>query len=85
MRVNQMRAGDDWLSNATAVVLPSFVEHRPRRLLEAVARGVPVIASTACGLQNISGVTSIAPGDVESLYAEIEKVAAASSSHALAS
>lgn len=85
MKVSPLRADDDWLSNATAVVLPSFVEHRPRRLLEAVARGVPVIASTACGLENINGVTSIPPGDVESLYAEIERVVAASSSHALAS
>ena len=85
MKVRPLRADEDWLSNATAVVLPSFVEHRPRRLLEAVARGVPVIASTACGMENVNGVTSIAAGDVETLSAEIERVVAASSSHALAS
>jgi hypothetical protein len=57
----------DWLGRAAAVVLPAFIEHQPRRLLEAVARGVPVIASTACGLENVAGVISVQPGDVSSL------------------
>jgi hypothetical protein len=74
LRVDQLPAGEDWLSGVAAVVLPAFVEHKPRRLLEAVARGVPVIASTACGLENIGGVTSVQAGDVESLRTEIEKV-----------
>jgi hypothetical protein len=73
-RVDQLPAGEDWLSCAAAVVLPAFVEHKPRRLLEAVARGVPVIASTACGLENIVGVTSVPAGDVESLRGEIEQL-----------
>jgi hypothetical protein len=76
IKVHRMRADEDWLASATAVVLPSFVEHRPRRLLEAVTRGVPVIASTACGLENIGGVTNVPAGDVRSLRAEIEKVIA---------
>lgn len=78
VRAEPKRAGEDWLAGVTAVVLPSFVEHRPRRLLEAVARGVPVIASTACGLKNVSGVTSIPAGEVKSLRAEIQKVIAGS-------
>ena len=59
LQVRQMRQGDDWLESAAVVVLPSFVEHNPRRLLEAVARGVPVIASAACGLENVKGVTTV--------------------------
>ena len=78
MRVHQS-LDVDWLKSATAVVLPSFVEHRPRRLLEAVAAGVPVIASTACGLENVSGVTTVPAGDVESLRAAIERVISGSS------
>jgi len=82
-RVDRLPVGDDWLAYATAVVLPSFVEHQPRKLLEAVARGVPVIASTACGLENVSGVTTVRPGDTNSLRAEIEKLLTESLSHPL--
>jgi hypothetical protein len=74
LNVKQVPAGEDWLRNASAVVLPAFVEHRPRRLLEAVARGVPVIASTSCGLGHVRAVTEIQPGDAGSLRTEIEKV-----------
>jgi len=80
-RVDRLPDGDDWLECATAVVLPSFVEHQPRKLLEAVARGVPVIASTACGLENVSGVTTVRLGDANSLRAEIEKLLTKSLSH----
>lgn len=64
---NIRRCNDnDWL-NATAVVLPSIVESKPRKLLQAVAAGVPVIASSACGLTNVGSVTTIPTGDVDAL------------------
>jgi hypothetical protein len=74
LQVERLLKCEDWLANATAVVLPAFVEHKPRRLLEAVARGVPVVASNACGLKNVSGVITVRAGDVSSLRAEIQKV-----------
>jgi glycosyltransferase involved in cell wall biosynthesis len=74
LRVTRLTAGEDWLAGATAVVLPAFVEHKPRRLLEAAANGVPVIASTACGLGGVSGVTTVRAGDVDSLRSAIESV-----------
>ena len=61
------RTGDDWLADAAAVVLPAWVEHQPRRLLQAVAAGRPVIASEACGLANVPGVTTIPVGDSTAL------------------
>ena len=64
-------AGDDWLDEAAAVVLPAWVEHQPRRLLQAAAAGVPVIASAACGLANVAGVTTIPSGDVAALRAAL--------------
>lgn len=70
------RRSDNWLDGARAVVLPAFVEHRPRRLLEALACGVPVIASTACGLESVAGVTTVRAGDAEALHAEVEKLLA---------
>lgn len=62
-----MRGVDDWLSRADLVVLPAFVEHRPRRLLAAVAAGIPVIASPECGVENIPSVTTIPSGNVDRL------------------
>ncbi len=53
-----------WLDNARAVVLPAYVEHEPRRLLEAAAAGIPVLASQVCGLDGVAGVRSFANPEV---------------------
>jgi hypothetical protein len=66
------KGGDDWLGKADSVVLPAFIEHNPRRLLQAVANGIPVIASTECGLANVSGVTTIEAGDAAQVRREIQ-------------
>ncbi len=65
--ITTTRAGEDWLEDAAAVVLPAWVEHQPRRLLLAAATGVPVIATTACGLAATPGVTTIPTGDTTAL------------------
>jgi hypothetical protein len=65
-------AGANWLDGAAVVVLPAWVEHRPRRLLEAVAAGIPVIASPACGLDGVAGVTAVPAGDLAALRSAIE-------------
>ncbi len=38
------------LLSCAAVVLPAWVEHQPRLALRALANGVPVVASSGCGL-----------------------------------
>lgn len=68
------KGGDDWLEKADLVVLPAFVEHKPRRLLLAAARQIPVIASAACGVGNIPGIKTIENGDAEILRREIENI-----------
>jgi hypothetical protein len=70
------RACGDWLEGASVVVLPAWVEHQPRRLLEALAAGVPVIASAACGLSPLPGLTIVPCGDVAALVSAIESTAA---------
>lgn len=62
------------LDGVGLVILPAFVEHNPRILLQAIARGIPVIASSACGLDNLKGVDIIPAGDVESLEAACRQV-----------
>jgi len=68
----QHAPGSDWLEGAAVVVLPAFVEHRPRRLLAAVAAGVPVICTPQCGLGDTPGVTEVPAGDAQALIAAIE-------------
>jgi glycosyltransferase involved in cell wall biosynthesis len=57
------RPDGDWLEGVGAVVQPAIVEEQPRRLLEALAAGVPVIASAACGLSPRPGLTLVASDD----------------------
>jgi glycosyltransferase involved in cell wall biosynthesis len=59
------------LSQADLVVLPAWVEHQPRRILQAVAAGIPAIVSTACGLHSLPTVKAIEYGDSQSLKQEI--------------
>jgi hypothetical protein len=61
------------LEGVRLVVLPAYVEHRPRILLRAIASGIPVIASTACGLGNLPGVTTVPTGNSAALRDAIAK------------
>ncbi len=56
-------ASNGWLNNADLVVLPSFVETKPRRILEAVSRNIPVIASKACGVEGILNIETFETGN----------------------
>ena len=58
---------DDWLQQADAVVLPAHVEHNPRALRAALAAGLPVIATAACGLPAQAGLTLVTEGDIQAL------------------
>jgi hypothetical protein len=66
--------GAQWLDGADLVVLPAFVENRPRRLLEALASGVPVIATPACGLAAEDGLTLVPAGDAAALRESIVSI-----------
>ena len=57
----------DWLDGCRAVVQPAVLETRPSRLLRAIAEGVPVIATEACGLGDTPGVITIPAGDASAL------------------
>jgi hypothetical protein len=68
----------NWLDGVAAVVQPAFVEDKPRRLLEALAAGVPVIATKECGVRECAGLTLVPSGDIDALT----KALAAISPHA---
>jgi hypothetical protein len=62
----------DWMDGAAVIVLPAWVEHQPRRLLRAIAAGIPVIASDACGIAPAAGITIVPAGDVPALQRALE-------------
>jgi hypothetical protein len=62
------------LDGVGLVILPAHVEHKPRLLLRAIAAGIPVIASDACGLGEMTGVTIVPMGDVGALRSAIREI-----------
>ena len=62
----------DWRT-AAAVVQPALVEDQPRRLLAALAIGIPVIATPACGLAPQPGLTLVPADDVGALVAALQR------------
>jgi len=63
--------GGAWTEMVAAVVQPALVEERPRALLAALAAGLPVIATPACGLPAGPGLTLVPMLDAEALRAAI--------------
>jgi hypothetical protein len=65
--VNVQRSLGHPLDGVGLVVLPAYVEHCPRLLLQAISSGIPVIASTTCGIDGLPGVKLIPAGDTKAL------------------
>jgi glycosyltransferase involved in cell wall biosynthesis len=61
-----------WIARADVVVLPAHIEHSPRALLTAIAHGIPVVASAACGLPASLGAVEVPAGDAGGLIAVLE-------------
>ncbi len=57
------------LNTCTALIIPAWVEHEPRLALKALALGIPVIASRACGLSKHPLLREIDAGDIPALKA----------------
>jgi hypothetical protein len=71
VNVRQAEQGH-WPAQVAAVVLPAIVEHQPRALLRAIAMGLPVIATEACGLGDMPGVKIVPAFDVAQLRRALE-------------
>jgi hypothetical protein len=61
----------DGLAQADVVALPAWIEHQPRALLAALAAGIPVVATPACGLAPGPSWLLVEAGDVEALRARV--------------
>ncbi len=65
---------DSALDLCDAVALPAWVEHAPRVALAAISRGIPVIATAACGLGGLQGWTAVPAGDVDALRVALKRM-----------
>jgi VanW like protein/Glycosyl transferases group 1 len=63
-----------WLRDVAAVVQPALIEDQPRRLLAALAAGVPVIATAACGIPAREGLVLVPAGDGAKLAAALRQI-----------
>jgi hypothetical protein len=64
--------GECWMDGACVLAQPALVEEQPRRLLVALAAGLPVITTPAGGLGERPGVTLVPYGDSAALKAAIQ-------------
>ncbi|HLK24967.1 MAG TPA: VanW family protein [Caulobacteraceae bacterium] len=71
VRLEPTPDGGHWLDGVSLVAQPALVENAPRRLLEALAANVPVVATPACGLSPQEGLVLAPPGDPAALAAAI--------------
>ena len=62
------------LATTSALVLPAWIEHQPRLALLALASGIPVIATEACGLPPHEKLHVLATPDAAALAAVIRSV-----------
>jgi hypothetical protein len=70
-------AGSDPWAGVACVALPAFVEHRPRLLLQARSRGLPVVCSEDCGLPaGLPGIHVVRAGAQAEITAALARAAA---------
>jgi glycosyltransferase involved in cell wall biosynthesis len=64
------------MSELSVLVMPSVFENAPMSVLEAMAAGVPVVASRTGGIPELVGdhAELVTPGDVEGFAAAIERM-----------
>jgi hypothetical protein len=74
VRVLRPQADGRWLEGAACVVQPAIVEDQPRRLLAAMAAGVPVVATPGCGLEPQSGLVITPEDDAQALTEALSRL-----------
>lgn len=55
------------------IVYPTYIENQPRQILKAIANGIPVITTTACGVDNHENIKVFRIDDIEGIKNEIKK------------
>lgn len=55
------------------VVYPTYIENQPRQILKAISKGIPVITTSACGLDRSDRVEIVELNNFEQLKNEVNK------------
>ncbi len=71
-----IRTSRDISDGVAAFVQPAFLEDKPRKLLAALASGIPVFATKACGLGQRTGLTLLPEGDADALTTALKRLVA---------
>jgi hypothetical protein len=61
---------DGDLSSIGLIVYPAHTENQPRQLLKAISLGIPIIATSACGIESSENVSIIDIGNFDQLKNE---------------
>lgn len=61
------------LNQIGLIVYPTYIEHQPRQILKAIAKGIPVITTTACGLENSDKVEIVEMNNFEQLKSKVKE------------
>jgi hypothetical protein len=55
------------------IVYPTHIEHQPRQILKALSLGIPIITSTACGLESSELVKIVENNNFDLFISEVKK------------
>lgn len=55
------------------IVYPTFIESQPRQILKAISKGIPIITTTACGLDSSDQIEVVELNNFEQLKNEVSK------------
>jgi len=64
--------GVQWLDEIGLLLAPAITEYKPRLIMQALQRGVTVIATKSCGLPESENLHFVDPYDADALAAKIE-------------
>lgn len=72
--INFAKAGHNPFEGIKLIIYPAYIEHQPRFLLRALSMGIPVIATSACGLTPQPNLTIVPTGDYDALKKAVSNI-----------
>ena len=70
LKIEKLNGGFDQIG---LVVYPTYIENQPRQILKAISKGLPVITTSACGIDRSDQVEIVELNNFEQLKNEVNK------------